>query len=439
VYFVVTSQLYNVDKVISSDKNITPYGGLNLIFKAIKDKSLDCYIDQRLGFRGVSAKYSYSDVVLSLFGSALVQGSFVSDVEIFKEKYQDQFFYKIPSADTVEYVCQGLKTPTDKDITDKGVIHLVNYSNDMNETLVGLGVKTGLLKTGDHDYTLDFDNVVIGNDKQDACYTYKKGIKGYHPNLGFIGRIPVHIENHNGNTPAAYEQKETLERCFENMKKAGVRITNFRADSASYQKEVIELAQKHTDNFYIRLDDCAGVRKQCGAVKEWKKVLINNIVKEVASIEYIPFKGTNAYRVVVTRTIKKDMQRDLLCGTAYNYYGIITNDKVKDDKDVIEFYNQRGDSENSNRYMLGDFNLHHLPFSDMCTNTVYMYLMALCATLFEWVKSVLVVNKAKGVLITMRTKAVCFHYITVASTFITHARETVLKIFSTTEYKILQI
>jgi hypothetical protein len=431
-----------MNKVIHSNKNFTPYGGLNLIFKAIKDKGLDTYIDLRLGFRGAGAKYSYSDVVLSLFGSALAQGSFVSDVEVFKAKYQDQFFHKIPSADTVEYVCQGLKKPTIKDITAKGIVHLVNYSNDMNETLVGLAVQTGVLKTGNNGYTLDFDNVVIANDKQDACYTYKKGVKGYHPNLGFIGRIPVHIENHNGNTPAAYEQKETLERCFENMKKAGVHIANFRADSASYQKEVIELAKKHADHFYIRLDDCAGVRKQCGQVKEWKKLLINNIAKEVASIEYKPFAsmgGTDVYRVVVTRTAKKDMQIDMLCGTAYNYYGIITNDKIKDDKGVIEFYNQRGDSENSNRYMLGDFNLHHLPFPDMCTNTVFMYLMAMCATLFEWIKVVLVASKAKGVTITMRTKAICFHYITVASTFITHSREKALKIFSLWEYKILEI
>jgi hypothetical protein len=399
-----------MDKVTHSDKNITAFGGLNFIFKAIKDKGLDAYLDLRLGFRSVFAKYSHSDIVLSLLGSSLAQGSFVSDIEIFREKYQDQFFNKIPSADTVEYVCQGLKKATITDITDKGITHLVNYSNEMNETLVGLAVKTGLLKTGNHGYTLDFDNVVIENDKQDALYTYKKGIKGYHPNLAFIDRIPVHIENHNGNTPAAYEQRETLERCFENTRKAGVRITNFRADSASYQKEVIDLVKKHTDCFYIRLDDCAGVRKQCGLVKEWKKVLINNIIKEVASIEYMPFASTGStdvYRVVVTRTAKKDKQIDMLCGTAYNYYGIITNDRVKDDKNVIEFYNQRGDSENSNRYMLGDFNLHHLPFPDMCTNTVYMYLMAICATLFEWVKSVLVANKAKGVTITMRTKAIC--------------------------------
>ena len=174
MYLVERSHLHNMDKVTLSDKNITVFGGLNFIFKAIKDKGLDAYIDLRLGFRGVCARYSHSDIVLSLFGSSLAQGSFVSDIEIFREKYQDQFFTKIPSADTVEYVCQGLKETSIKDTTDKGVVHLVNYSNDMNETLVGLAVKTGLLKMGDHGYTLDFDNVVIENDKQDACYTYKK-------------------------------------------------------------------------------------------------------------------------------------------------------------------------------------------------------------------------------------------------------------------------
>ena len=108
---------------------------------------------------------------------------------------------------------------------------------------------------------------------------------------------------------------------------------------------------------------------------------------------------------------------------------------------MIEFYNQRGDAENSNRYMLDDFNLHHLPFPDMDTHTVYMYLMAMCSTLFEWIKTVLVKNKAKAITIGMRVKAVCFHYITVAVPIIIgikHAHQKVLKVFSPHEYCVLQ-
>lgn len=156
---------------------------------------------QKIGYRSILAKYSYSDVVLSLFGNTLVQGSFVADLELLKEKYSDQVFNKIPSPDTVEYVCQELKQPNIIKKGPKGVEHELNYNNKFNEALISLGVKKKQLNVGEQGYILDFDNVVVENEKQDAKLSYKK-VKGYHPNIAFIGRIPVRIENHNGNTPA---------------------------------------------------------------------------------------------------------------------------------------------------------------------------------------------------------------------------------------------
>ncbi len=426
------SQLHNMHEITHSDKNITTLGGLNFIFKAIKDKCVDQYIDEKLGSRAVNAKYSYSDIVLSLFGTAISQGSYVADIEHFKENYREQFFQNIPSHDTVEYACGQLKTPTTIETTEKGIVHWFNYSDKMNETLVGLAVKTGMLQTlsDSHGYILDFDNVVIEHDKQDAKTSYKN-TKAYHPNFAFVGRIPVHIENHNGNTPAKYKQDETLQRCFANLKKEGINIASFRGDSASYQKKVIDVVESNTTTFYVRLTDCENFRESCGAKKEWKRVLINNIIKEVTTIEYQPFDAKKTYRAVVTRTEKKDKQIDMLSGTAYNYYGIMTNDTIKNEEEVIKFYNQRGDDENSNRYMLNDFNLHHLPFPDMCTNTVFMYLMAMCATIFEWMKTILIKNKIKGIKICMRIKSIFFKYIMVAATYIKHARKKILKLFTT--------
>jgi hypothetical protein len=280
--------------------------------------------------------------------------------------------------------------------------------------------------------------VITEHEKQDALYTYKNS-KGYHPGIAFIGRIPVHIENRNGNTPARYEQKETLQRCFDNLDEQHITIKHFRADAASYQKEVIELAEKRAQYFYIRMMDFEDIRECCGQINNWQSVEINYEKKQVASIMYQPFNGERQYRIAVTRKKRKDGQIDMLSGSNYTYQGIITNNYEKTEKEVIEFYNQRGDAENSNRYMLNDFNLHHLPFSDLSTNTVYMYLMGMCATLFEWVKTVLVKNKTKMITLTMRVKAVCLHYITVATTFITHAREKTLKVFSLQEYSKLQI
>jgi len=333
-----------------------------------------------------------------------------------------------------------LKTVTisEQSEQDEKIIHQINYNNSLNKSLVALGIKTKQLQSDVANYTLDFDNVIVATEKQDAKMSYKM-IKGYHPNFAFIGRLPVHIENHNGNTPAKYAQAETLKRCFDNLDSHQIKIEHFRADSASYQKEVIDLVSEKTSNFYIRITDFAGIRKRCGEIESWEVIEINYHKKSVASILYKPFKGEKEYRIVVTREEKKDKQIDIESQTAYDYYGIMTSNLIQSNQEIIEFYNQRGDSENSNRYLLNDFNLHHLPFPDMDKNTVYMYLMAMCSILFDWIKIILVNNKAENITLKMRVKAICFHYVSVATNFVNHARQKIIQVFSSEQYQILKI
>ena len=169
---------------------------------------------------------------------------------------------------------------------------------------------------------------MLENEKQDAKKSYKN-TNGYHPNFSFIGRLPVHIENHNGNTPAKYKQLETLKRCFKNLKDNDIKIEHFRGDSASYQKEVLEFLSENAQYFYIRNISSQNFISRCGKIKDWKTIYINNEKKEVASMIYTPFKGEFSYRVVVTRTLKKNQQIDLLSGTPYNYYGIMTRYKIE--------------------------------------------------------------------------------------------------------------
>ena len=427
-------------KVKNSSRNITPFGGLNLLYDAITRVGIADFLNKKLGSRSLNATYSYADAVLSLFGVSMSQGSFLSDIAQFKSKFSQQVFNNIPSADTMEYMCQELKSPT-KTITTIGpkkeIPHELNYNQELNETLVALAVKLKQLRVGESNI-LDFDNVVIPTEKQDAKMSYKMDL-GYHPSIAFINRISVHIENHNGNTPARYQQRETLERCFDNLDKNGIRVDYFRADSASCQNDVFELIEKRGKYFYIRMVDFGDMRLQYSKIIHWKKVEINYQEIEVAHIYYCPAKGKAAYRIVVTRHKRKDEQIDLLTGSAYTYQGIITNDQQAGMKDVIEFYNGRGDSEKSNSYLLNDFNLCHLPFPDMDTNTVYMYLMAMSSIIFEWAKTILVENEVPKITIAMRTKAVCFHYVMVAATIVNHARESILHFFSPVEYSILRI
>ncbi|MFB2118457.1 hypothetical protein ACEVG1_04490, partial [Parapedobacter sp. 2B3] len=228
-------------QVTNSTQEITPFGGINFIYHAITQSGLPDFIDKELGHRSVFAKYTHADIVMALFAKSLAQGTCLADLEIVKAKLAGQHYSPIPSPDTVEYVCQQLKQPNQEITAESGVVHQLNHDNRLNGLLARLALRCNQLNASDgQGYTLDYDNVVIENEKQDARFSYKK-TKAYHPGFAFIGRIPVHIENRNGNTPACYGQKETLSRCLDNLDKERIPVSAFRGDSASYQKEVLEL------------------------------------------------------------------------------------------------------------------------------------------------------------------------------------------------------
>lgn len=111
---------------------------------------------------------------------------------------------------------------------------------------------------------------------------------------------------------------------------------------------MIEFLSENVRYFYIRNISSQNFISRCGKIKDWKTIEINNEKKQVATMIFTPFNGKFSYRVVVTRTLRKDRQIDLISGTPYNYYGIMTNNLLFSNQEVIEFYNQRGDAENSN-------------------------------------------------------------------------------------------
>lgn len=427
-----------------STRNISPCAGLYLIVDAANRLNISQFINSNLPNRSPNAVYKYADVVLSLSANSMLLGDRLSDLALVKQKYAVNQGFKIPSADTVEYACQELKPLVCQEsiLNQKGQIieHQHCFQPKMNALLSALALKTGVLKTGNQGYTLDFDHMVIETEKQDARLSYKM-VNGYHPCMAAIGRTPVYIENHNGNTPARFHQKESLERCFDTLHSQGIEIENFRADSASYQHEVIDLVASKSKFFYIRMMDFKSVAEKYSQVaeSEWKKARIGLEEVEVASLFYRPANSEKTYRLVATRRLKANLQMDIETGTAYRYQAIITNQMEWSEQQVIQFYNQRGDAENTNRYMLNDFNLSHLPFMDMNTNTVYMYLMGYAAILFEWSKALLLKNKVEGITACMRVKAICFHYLHVAGEWIVKKGKAILKIYSTKRYRPLQI
>ncbi|MCO5248204.1 MAG: hypothetical protein M9887_04560 [Chitinophagales bacterium] len=149
---------------------------------------------------------------------------------------------------TVEYAFQKLKVPNKIVVTENNTTHQINYNKNINSLLAGICVNLGLLKPDVKDYVLDFDNVVLNNNKQDARTSYKM-TKAYHPCFANIGNNTVYFENRNGNTPAKYAQEQALENCFKNLKDNSISIKSFRGDAASYQKGVIAVLEENVKTF----------------------------------------------------------------------------------------------------------------------------------------------------------------------------------------------
>ena len=421
-------------QIKKKSSNINPFGGINFINNTILKSGIKGKIDEFLGARGPQANYSYSDVLLSLFYTQYTGGSCLEDVKELKEHLGKRSSIKICSPDVIGDVCNDLKTPNEVYISDNKVRHEFNINIRANELLAEINECTGMLKRG-IGYTMDYDNIALENEKYDSKRTYKM-FNGYQPGVAFIGKLPVYIEGRNGNSNAKYKMEDTLERCFSIMNKKGIRIEDFRSDCAAYQKGVINLVESNAKYFHIRAMASAGLYESCREIENWEKVEINDIEFEVGETTYSPFGESKTYRIVVTRKIRKDKQIDIYSKTAYDYYGILTNNYEKTPKDVLVYYNNRAAAEPNFDILNNDFNWSHLPFSFLNQNTVFMILSAISLIIFEWIKK-LYSKIVDFINPKMRMKKFVHKFVTVPVRWIKQARRMVLVIYSEKKYELL--
>ena len=338
------------------------------------------------------------------------------------------------SADTILRGIKELATPTEEYVSSSGVKHEFNINTKLNELLLKATLKTGLLdnQTG---YTLDYDNQVIATEKYDAKKTYKK-CEGYQPGVASIGKLIVYVEGRNGNSQAKYQQTQTLQRAFSLLEAQSVKIKRFRADSASYQKDVIGLVTHKSQYFYIRAMRCADMEQQISRIpaEAWQKVRLGVQEMEVAEIkDYKPFGGEETYRLVVSRIKRKDKQTDLFTGGCHTYRAIMTDDRQWNKKQIVSFYNQRGSAEKTFDAMNNDFGWSKLPCSFLNENTSFMILTALYANLYQFILSAFS-QKLDWVKENFRLKKFIFRFITVAAKWIKTGRQYVLKLYTHKDY-----
>ena len=101
--------------------------------------------------------------------------------------------------------------------------------------------------------------------------------------------------------------------------------------------------EKHCKSFYIRANRCSSIYNDTFALKGWKTEEINGIEFELNSILVEKWKG-KAYRLVIQRQKRMDGVQDFWEGE-YTYRCILTNDYDSSVREIVEFYNPRGEKE----------------------------------------------------------------------------------------------
>jgi len=297
--------------------------------------------------------------------------------------------------------------------------------------LKGLGVLRDklnhrMMKRGKTEvYTLDADAMEIIGEKADAFYTYK-GNKGYMPMIGFLYELNLCIcdEFREGNTASAFGQKGFYGECKRRMPK-GKRIGYYRADSASYQAELINDLEEDGVKWAITADMDQAVRTVIASIpdEQWIEP-VKGCGYEIAETIHTMNHTKKAFRLVIKRELRK--QENLFEMGKYFHHAVATNwdEEQKDTFEVLEWHNQRGQAENFNKELKTGFGMERMPCGQTEANAVFFRIGVIAYNLFIGFKRLSCPGAwIKHTIATFRWKV-----IQVAGRIVSHSKSIILKL-----------
>ena len=244
--------------------------------------------------------------------------------------------------------------------------------------------------------TLDLDATAILCDKREARYTYQKE-RGYMPIVGHIAEVGMIVSQQfrHGNVPPSKDNLRFIVQCGAALP-TGVKIGHLRIDAAGYQAAILDHAAEPGMAFAIRATLSKSLREQIQglAASAWQPVVdrAGQSSEEESSCRLVHSMGASkrAFTLVLQRRPKWGQQSlDVGCGVdtdtyeqgGYVYRAIATNRDALSDREVIHWYNQRGEhSENRIKELKCDFGGDRLPCGQFSANELYTLRCARWAT-----------------------------------------------------------
>ena len=415
---------------------VSPFSGINFLNEEYNKSGFTQLIDNQLGIRCKPYGFSYSDIIKNLMNVFFCGGDCAEDIQThLRNTLLSIPDNNVPSADTILRGIKELSTENTTYESDNNKKYEFNINRNLNDLNIKSLLLTKQLTKGEY-YDFDYDNQIIPTEKYDTKKTYKK-INGYFPGVATIGNKIVYIENRDGNSNVKFEQASTLTRAYELLAENDIKIFRSRMDAGSYSKKIIDIVSEHSKLFYIRANKSSDVYRQICNINSWKEVEINHKIYEVASITFDQFFSERNYRLVVMREKSNSPQIDMFTGDTFVYRSILTNDWQSSEKEIIEYYNQRGTVEKVFDVMNNDFGWSRLPCSFMNENTAYMIIMALANNFYNYYVEK-ISRTFENIKPTTRLKRFIFRFISIAGKWVYSGRQWVLKIFTNQPYELIR-
>ena len=404
-------------KLERSDETLTAHGGLALLAEYNHGLGLRTMADAHLPGPGSNRGYAPSVFVDTLVLLLQAGGQCLEDLrELAREDALMTLIGRevLPDPDTVG---EWLRRMGDPAQGHAGLEGLGRVRDALTTRL--------LRRDGIPAYTLDVDATLVEAEKRDAQWSYQ-GVKGYLPLLGFLFETPVCLvdEFREGNVSPVAGHLAFYQACQARLPQ-GKRIAAYRADSASYQAELINALEADGVTWAITADQDVAVKGLIRGLGEaaWKEP-VAGCGYQLAETVHTMNQTTHAFRLIVKRALRR--QGDLFDGEAYVYHVVASNwpGEAKSAAEVLAWHNQRGQAENFHKELKRGFGLERLPCGDAYANAVFFRIGVLAYNLFIGFKRLACPDAwAQHTIATVRWKL-----IQVAGRLVRHAGQILLRL-----------
>lgn len=361
-------------KLEKTEEELTAQGGLSLLAEYNHGMGLKKLADRYLPVAGSNRGYAPSVFADTLVLMLQCGGRSLEDTrELNRESSLLRLLGRedIPDPDTLG---DWLRRMGDPATGGKGLAGLGLARDEINRRI--------LRRDGIEAYTLDVDATFVAGEKRDAQWSYLKE-KGYMPMLGFLFEpgICLHEEFREGNEAPAAGQLAFYEACKE---RAGKRIGRYRADSASYQSDLVNALESDQVWWAVTARQDAAVKAIIKDIPEaaWYEPA-QGCGFEVAETVHAMNGTKTSFRLIVKREVRR--QGELFDGAnGYFYHAVASNwpEEKKNSHEVLAWHNQRGQAENFNKELKSGFGMEHMPCGQTWANAVWFRIGVIAYNLF---------------------------------------------------------